>query len=297
MARALERHEKAEARVIPVILRPCDMDGAPFYKLQGLPKDMKPVTRWINQDEAFTDVAIGIRKVAEELRGTLPKFSVENNVVSPSAKQPFVVHRHRSPRKDPYGLPLWGARLEIEVGSPIIAAAHEPQLGTPAPSTPKFWKMPALIDIGASRTLLTPDAVSRAGLTRVDVTRIVRPGGTEDVGVYAASIRFPRNRLATIDVIQVLCCDLPAQPIQCLLGRDILSRWRFTYHGQKGSGQSKRKGLLQALTGEKLRMRPLRSAWASQYTDTYNLRPRQAATGQPIADPSIPAVHHRIPQP
>jgi hypothetical protein len=68
----------------------------------------------------------------------------------------------------------------------------------------------------------------------VDVTRIVRPGGTEDVGVYAASIRFPRNRLTTIDVIQMLCCELPAQPIQCLLGRDILSRWKFTYHGPEG---------------------------------------------------------------
>jgi hypothetical protein len=94
MVRALERHAKAEARVI---LRPCDMDGAPFYKLQG-PKDMKPVTRWINLDEAFTDVAIAIRKVAEELRGTPPKFLVENDMVLPTPKQPFVVDRHRSPR-------------------------------------------------------------------------------------------------------------------------------------------------------------------------------------------------------
>jgi len=108
MRRALERHELGEARVIPVVLRPCDMDGAPFYKLQGLPKDMKPVTRWIDQDEAFTDVAIGIRKVAEELRSNSPRLSVLREIVSHLETGPTIVHRHKSPRRDPYGLPLWG---------------------------------------------------------------------------------------------------------------------------------------------------------------------------------------------
>ena len=42
------------ARVIPVILRPCDWHTAPFGKLQALPKDGKPVTTWTNRDEAFT---------------------------------------------------------------------------------------------------------------------------------------------------------------------------------------------------------------------------------------------------
>jgi len=46
----------------------CDWKGAPFGKLQGFPKDVKPVTSWPNRDEAWTDVAAGIRKVAEQLR-------------------------------------------------------------------------------------------------------------------------------------------------------------------------------------------------------------------------------------
>jgi hypothetical protein len=65
---ALEREAKGEARVVPVILRACDWKGAPFGKLQGFPKDMKPVTSWPNRDEAWADVAAGIRKVVEELR-------------------------------------------------------------------------------------------------------------------------------------------------------------------------------------------------------------------------------------
>ena len=62
---------RGEARVIPVILRPCDWHSAPFGKLQALPKDGKAVTTWANRDEAFTDIARGIRRVAEALRPPL----------------------------------------------------------------------------------------------------------------------------------------------------------------------------------------------------------------------------------
>ncbi len=68
MKRALERHERKEARVIPIILRPSDWHTAPFGKLEALPRDGKPVTTWPNRDQAFLDVAIGIRKALEEMR-------------------------------------------------------------------------------------------------------------------------------------------------------------------------------------------------------------------------------------
>ena len=41
---------------------------APFSKLQALPTNGKPVTSYVDRDEAFLDVAQGIRKVAETLR-------------------------------------------------------------------------------------------------------------------------------------------------------------------------------------------------------------------------------------
>ncbi len=68
MMRAMERHEAREARVIPVILRPCDWHTAPFSKLQALPRNAKPITTWSNRDDAFLDVAKGIRKVVEDMR-------------------------------------------------------------------------------------------------------------------------------------------------------------------------------------------------------------------------------------
>jgi hypothetical protein len=68
MKRALERHENKEARVIPIILRSVDWHRSPFGKLVALPTDGKPITSWPNQDEAFTDVVKGLRKVIDRLQ-------------------------------------------------------------------------------------------------------------------------------------------------------------------------------------------------------------------------------------
>lgn len=71
MKRAIARHEAGEARVIPIILKPVDWSGAPFSKLQAFPKNAKPVTTWSNRDQAFTDIAQGIRQAAIELMEVL----------------------------------------------------------------------------------------------------------------------------------------------------------------------------------------------------------------------------------
>jgi nucleoside phosphorylase len=65
--RSMERHRDGTARVIPVILRAVDLDEVPFNQLQSLPRDRTPVTSWRNQDEAFTDIAKGIRAVVKEI--------------------------------------------------------------------------------------------------------------------------------------------------------------------------------------------------------------------------------------
>jgi DNA-directed RNA polymerase specialized sigma24 family protein len=84
MKKALERHETGEAKVVPIILRPCKWKGTPFGKLQALPKSGRPVTRWANQDEAFLDIAEGIQKVVEELKAG-HSLSTEAAVDLPSA--------------------------------------------------------------------------------------------------------------------------------------------------------------------------------------------------------------------
>jgi TIR domain len=71
LKRAMERHEIGKARVIPIILRAVDLCGMPFEKLQPLPKNGHAVTSWSNQDEAFVDIAKGIRAAIEEMTALL----------------------------------------------------------------------------------------------------------------------------------------------------------------------------------------------------------------------------------
>ncbi len=63
----MERHAEKKAVVIPIMLRQCDWKGTPFAGLQGLPTGMEAITLWQNRDAAWTDVATGIRSIAEKL--------------------------------------------------------------------------------------------------------------------------------------------------------------------------------------------------------------------------------------
>lgn len=67
MKRALMRHEAGDARVVPVLLRPVLWVDSPFSKLNFLPIDARPVTSWPDVDEAFANVAAGIKAVVQEL--------------------------------------------------------------------------------------------------------------------------------------------------------------------------------------------------------------------------------------
>lgn len=71
MQKALERHEAGEARVIPILLRSANWQGTPIDKLQVLPTDAKPVTKWSRREDAFMDIARGIQKEVEKLVGNL----------------------------------------------------------------------------------------------------------------------------------------------------------------------------------------------------------------------------------
>jgi hypothetical protein len=70
LQRALEKHKAGALQVVPVIVRPVDWEQTPFRGLLALPKDGKPVTTWANRDEAWLDVAKGIRRVCDSIRGS-----------------------------------------------------------------------------------------------------------------------------------------------------------------------------------------------------------------------------------
>jgi hypothetical protein len=62
----MQRHDRKEATVIPIILNPCDRKEMPFAKVQGLHRNAKPVVQHSNQNEAFMDIVNRIRRVLEE---------------------------------------------------------------------------------------------------------------------------------------------------------------------------------------------------------------------------------------
>ncbi len=64
---ALKRHESNEAHVIPIILRPCAWEEAPFSKLQALPRDGRAVSQWDGRDQVCLDVARAVMKVARRV--------------------------------------------------------------------------------------------------------------------------------------------------------------------------------------------------------------------------------------
>jgi hypothetical protein len=82
LKQAMKRHEAGLARVVPVILRPCDWQSSPFGKFQALPKDGKPLNKWNPRDSGYLDIAIGLRRVVYELVGP---DAASTHVVTPSA--------------------------------------------------------------------------------------------------------------------------------------------------------------------------------------------------------------------
>ncbi|MGA2535404.1 MAG: toll/interleukin-1 receptor domain-containing protein [Terracidiphilus sp.] len=65
--RALQRHSEGNARVIPVILRPCDWHDLEFGSLLATPTDGRAITKWPNSDEAFLDVVKSIKTALQDL--------------------------------------------------------------------------------------------------------------------------------------------------------------------------------------------------------------------------------------
>jgi hypothetical protein len=80
LKRAIARHNEGTARVIPILLSPCDWNhpDVPFHKLSVLPTHAKPIKSWADPDDAFTIVAQQIRKTVDQLRDYKPKGKDSN---------------------------------------------------------------------------------------------------------------------------------------------------------------------------------------------------------------------------
>jgi len=244
MTRAIERHNLGEARVIPVLLRPCVWDDAPFAKLQGLPRDVIPVTKWASQDEALRDVAVGIRKVAEELRKLPPKLTIGRG----ASRQPEFGTQRAELRVEKFRMET-GPRLLrwrpnpstlLQVGPviDILISTTRPELEAGRAIGLQYQELAvkALIDTGAALTIINPQIAASCKLVQTDWSMINSVGGRAgEYPAHAAAISFPGTELPTFDVIRVVACPIIKQPFfSCLIGRDILRKWLLIYDGPNG---------------------------------------------------------------
>jgi hypothetical protein len=71
MKRAIELHDAGKTSLVPIVVRSCVWDDAPFARLNALPKDARPIAEWPSRDEAWTSVVRGVRSLIEDSnRGT-----------------------------------------------------------------------------------------------------------------------------------------------------------------------------------------------------------------------------------
>lgn len=60
---ALREHERRDAVLVPLLLRPTDWKFLPLATLQVMPENGVPITRWSDRDEAWQQVSLELRRL------------------------------------------------------------------------------------------------------------------------------------------------------------------------------------------------------------------------------------------
>lgn len=81
---ALRRNGTGSLRIVPVILEPCDWLSSPLRQFKALPKDGLPISEWTNLNNAYLDVATGLRKV---LAVATQQLESSNSILEPPTRE------------------------------------------------------------------------------------------------------------------------------------------------------------------------------------------------------------------
>lgn len=80
--KALEKEKAGKAIIVPIVVRPCDWGIPDLKQFKALPSDGKAVdsSHWKNTDEAFEDVARGLRILLEKQGNERPSTPVQPEI-------------------------------------------------------------------------------------------------------------------------------------------------------------------------------------------------------------------------
>jgi len=121
-----------------------------------------------------------------------------------------------------------GPWIQITIANPRLELEEAKAVGL---EFPEPLAMKALIDTGASITVVNPQVAKTWKLRQTGFAKVVAVGGSGQYPEYAAAIEFPTAGLKGFDPIRIVACPIVQAPVSCLIGRDILQKWLFTYEG------------------------------------------------------------------
>lgn len=138
MQQAIERHERKEARVIPVILRPCYWNGPPLDKLQPLPDGARPIiARGRDPNEGFTNVAVALARIVEQLHShNLPEPLAERRTFMANLDQ-LVKAVKAQMQPEPRALATAYTLQQVNVYTPVEVTLADLVTGWKVLSQPK----------------------------------------------------------------------------------------------------------------------------------------------------------------
>jgi len=144
LAQIMQRYQRGEVRIVPVILRPIALDllEPPFAGLEPLPTNKRAVSDWKDRDAALLDIVLGVKRVIESMSEQL------GGVFAMEASESW---------SEPPAIPFWHIPLRRNVyftGRDDLLAALHNSLLTPREGWPAIWALTGLGGMGKTQVAL-----------------------------------------------------------------------------------------------------------------------------------------------
>lgn len=121
-----------------------------------------------------------------------------------------------------------GVVVDISIGLDKHSAEARRKARELVPA-PKIVK--ALVDTGCNVTSVDHSVLSTLGLKTRGMVQTGTANGATTATQHSVEIGFPGTQLRSYPLLFVSSVNLSGQPIQALIGRDILAQWVMVYNG------------------------------------------------------------------
>lgn len=130
-------------------------------------------------------------------------------------------------------LAMEGPTLDVLIG---VTEFHAKYLEDNGKSVPQPMSGKAMIDTGASVTVVDVEIMKHLGACPIGVALVGTPQGKDLQEKYPAKISFPGTGLGSVQSGSVLGSPaIGEQGLAALIGRDLLKHWLIIYNGPAGN--------------------------------------------------------------